>query len=466
MERTPRAKRRMSVDDANSKLLQHLQNTTTRLSKVWDSVHMDQEMREKRTEFAYDIFYNTMNEIVANEEEMAAGVHADIKKYEESVQKMLKALGMPPFQPRDLQPGSLALMLALKEKEAELTKEMDKAMARQREEYNKLVKVCQSLSEPVPQFAGVQDEIVTLAVVEKIVKQRVKFEREFEERRAEVQKLQEQARRRLHCVPNVTLTAMELELINTNFADSRLLPKSLIAELTALIEKFEAEYVKWRDAVEFEYQEVYATATVLAEKCCATERMSEFPTLFDVDSHDPELIKELRAVIADLESRYETNRKLFDSFHEWLTAFRKLATIEDVELKSERARQNRGGYMNTLLKEQKAAKRCTDNLLQVLHDLCAEQGAEATIDGQTLYGHALALMDKRSRDLEDEKTMKKLAKDRMVHMEARFGTSTATSSPSKSRTGTPRKRLITPMSAKSPKMPKLTPRPPLSASNT
>jgi hypothetical protein len=80
---------------------------------------MDQEMRVKRTESAYQLFYNTMNDIVANEEEMVKGVFEDISSEMAEIAPAREELGLGPFPIAKYKPNSIALLKALgKEKRA------------------------------------------------------------------------------------------------------------------------------------------------------------------------------------------------------------------------------------------------------------------------------------------------------------------------------------------------------------
>lgn len=103
----------MSVDDANADLLGHVHRTIERLAEIWDRVSMDRETREKRTESAYVLFYNTMSEIVASEEEMVKGVHEDVKRELTENATIRQELGLPAFSFDKYKPNSIELLRAL-----------------------------------------------------------------------------------------------------------------------------------------------------------------------------------------------------------------------------------------------------------------------------------------------------------------------------------------------------------------
>lgn len=100
----------MSVDDANVALLGYVNQTIDSLTDLWNKVSMDQQTREKRTQSAYTLFYSTMNEIVANEEEMVKGVFEDIERDLADVTATRQELGLAPFPDNKYQPNSIALV--------------------------------------------------------------------------------------------------------------------------------------------------------------------------------------------------------------------------------------------------------------------------------------------------------------------------------------------------------------------
>ncbi|KAI6174025.1 hypothetical protein M3Y98_01145400 [Aphelenchoides besseyi] len=272
-----RQKRRMSVDDANAELLGHVHNTVDRLSTLWDRISMDRETREKRTQAAYQLFYNTMNEIVGSEEEMVNNVEKDIQKELPEIQSTLKELGLPEFNVSKFVPNSIALFKALKHEKADLVAKKKAAMERQLKEYEKLVKICSLLDETLPEY-------------------------------------------------------------------------------NSITEKFDAEYEKWRENIEFQFTELYVELKELAEKCYAHELLSAYPESIDLDAHDPEIVNHLRDDVEKLKQRYESGKELFDSFQQWYLAFKKLDEV-DAELNTDKARQNRGGIMAKLLEKQKRLKK-------------------------------------------------------------------------------------------------------------
>jgi len=115
----------MSIDDVNADMLGHVHQTIEKLGTLWDQVSMDQEMRVKRTESAYALFYNTMNEIVANEEQMVKGVFEDIKTELSDIATTREELGLGPFPIAKYKPNSIALLKALsKDKKALVEKRL------------------------------------------------------------------------------------------------------------------------------------------------------------------------------------------------------------------------------------------------------------------------------------------------------------------------------------------------------
>ncbi|KAI6226888.1 Protein regulator of cytokinesis 1-like isoform X3 [Aphelenchoides besseyi] len=454
-----RQKRRMSVDDANAELLGHVHSTVDRLSTLWDRIAMDRETREKRTQAAYQLFYNTMNEIVGSEEEMVNNVEKDIQRELPEIQSTLKELGLPEFNVSKFVPNSIALFKALKHEKADLVAKKKAAMERQLKEYEKLVKICSMLDEPVPNYDSITEKIAHRSVVDEMQRKRIELDGELENRRNELHKLQGLANRRNTIVKNITLEPVERDLLSLDMNSSGfVVSKSLIDNFKSLIDKFDAEYEKWRENIEFQFTELYVELKELAEKCYAHELLSAYPESIDLDAHDPEIVNNLRDDIEKLKRRYESGKELFDSFQQWYLAFKKLEEV-DAELNTDKARQNRGGIMAKLLEKQKRLRKDAEKSLRELEAECSkDKNLDITIEGRTPHQQALWLVQLREQQKENDKAMKKVAKAKQLQEEARFGTSVV-GSPTKSVLSacTPRKRPIqTPTSGKPPKSLKFT----------
>lgn len=60
----------MTVEDSTANLVQGIYGMPKRLSQLWDQIHMDTELRERRVQQAYEIVHNLLDEIVSSEEQV------------------------------------------------------------------------------------------------------------------------------------------------------------------------------------------------------------------------------------------------------------------------------------------------------------------------------------------------------------------------------------------------------------
>ena len=165
---------RLTVSDANVELLGQMHETIHRLTDLWDEVSMDEENRVKRTQAAYQLFYNTMSEIVQNEQEMVKGVRDDCRCDLNEVQNIRAQLGWSPFKASEYKPNSIALVSCLrafrfklgsfqlqvlsKEKSMLATRKAE-AMKTQLEEFQALEEACEQLGEKVPIFENIKTQV-------------------------------------------------------------------------------------------------------------------------------------------------------------------------------------------------------------------------------------------------------------------------------------------------------------------
>lgn len=67
----------MTVEDSTANLVQGIYGMPKRLSQLWDQIHMDTELRERRVQQAYEIVHNLLDEIVSSEEQVWFQIQAE-----------------------------------------------------------------------------------------------------------------------------------------------------------------------------------------------------------------------------------------------------------------------------------------------------------------------------------------------------------------------------------------------------
>ncbi|CAD5234752.1 unnamed protein product [Bursaphelenchus xylophilus] len=434
-----RGKRRMSVDDATAVVVSKLHAAMDKLDTLWNKVSLDQGARELRIQAAHEHFFSLLDDIVESEEEMVKGVETDIKSALTMNNSIREELHEPEFRVKDYKPLSVALLKALRKDLEKLKVLKDRKMAKQLSVYDELAQICNNLDEEVPVFEGVEDRILSPEIVESIIELKKEKKKLLEQRLQELVLLQNKANKMNQVVKNISLEEFEKELLSLDFQSKHRVPLSetYISQFENLLQKFENEYQKWLETIEFEYAEIYEELKELSQKCYAREVIDAYDAEFLPENHTDDDLNKMRVDLERLRERYETGKPIYDKFYEWFNTFESLEALEE-EMKTEAYRKNRGGCLNRALKQQKILKIKLNKVLEELQ-VQSENSPSVTLNGMPAFDFVQDLISKKGAEKENEKVVKKKTREEQLKMEQRFG-----SSYSPQKVQSPRKRLQTP----------------------
>ncbi|CAD5219096.1 unnamed protein product [Bursaphelenchus okinawaensis] len=440
--RSRAGKRRMSVDDSTANLLSTFHTAMETLNSLWNKVHLDQPARELRIQAAHEHFYSLMEDIVESEKEMVKGVETDIKTALAMNNDIRQELHEQSFRTQDFKPMSVSLLKALRKDLEKLKTIKDKKMAKQLNIYDELTQICTVLDEEVPFFDGVEDKILSPDVVEEITELKNQKKLEFEERLELLTALQNKANKMNQVVKNISLDELEKELLSLDFTSRHRVPlsQSFAQRFEDLLEKFDHEYQKWLEAMEFEYIEMYGKLKELALKCHALDILDCHESEFDPDRHAEDEINRMRVDLDRLQTQYETGKEVYDKFFGWYNAFEEMGELE-LDMQTEAYRKNRGGCLNRALQKQKVLKAKQQKFLEQLKDI-NELPPSVTINGLSVYEFVVNMIEEKDMLKENAKVIKKRTREEQIKYEQRFGTSSTPPG-----TSSPRKRVQTPSTA-------------------